>query len=74
MVRMKIAGGCGENGRSCFFVDAERPGAGFLVDCGVSQDGGFPRLTQLVRVTQMEGVVLGNHADNAHGKTPFNEQ
>lgn len=42
MVRMKIAGGCGENGRSCFFVDAGRPGAGFLVDCGVSQDGGFP--------------------------------
>ena len=36
--------------------------------------GGFPRLTQLVRVPRMEGVVLGNHADNAHGKTPFNEQ
>lgn len=43
MVRMKIAGGCGENGRSCFFVDAGRPGAGFLVDCGVSQDGAFRR-------------------------------
>lgn len=41
MVRMKVAGGCGENGRSCFFVDAGCPGAGFLVDCGVSH-GGFP--------------------------------
>lgn len=67
MVRMKIAGGCGENGRSCFFVDAGRPGAGFLVDCGVSQDGGFPRLTR-EEISRVSAVFLTSAAPERAGR------
>lgn len=66
MVRMKVAGGCGENGRSCFFVDAGRPGAGFLVDCGVSQDGGFPRLTR-EEISRVSAVFLTSAAPERAG-------
>ena len=30
---LKIAGGCGEHGRNCFYVEAKN--VTFLVDCGV---------------------------------------
>ena len=70
MVRMKIAGGCGENGRSCFFVDAGRPGAGFLVDCGVSQDGGFPRLTR-EEISRVSAVFLTSAALERAGALPW---
>ena len=70
MVRMKIAGGCGENGRSCFFVDAGRPGAGFLVDCGVSQDGGFPRLTR-EEISRVSAVFLTSAAPERAGALPW---
>ena len=70
MVRMKVAGGCGENGRSCFFVDAGRPGAGFLVDCGVSQDGGFPRLTR-EEISRVNAVFLTSAAPERAGALPW---
>ncbi len=70
MVRMKIAGGCGERGRSCCFVDAGRPGAGFLVDCGVSQDGGFPRLTR-EEISRVGAVFLTDSAPERAGALPW---
>lgn len=46
-MRLKIAGGCGEHGRNCFYVETEQ--FSFLVDCGVmagETGGGNPHLTQ----------------------------
>ena len=39
-----IAGGCGEHGRNCFYV--EQNGAAFLVDCGLlaGAEDDLPRL------------------------------
>ena len=43
---LKIAGGCGEHGRNCFYADAG--GISFLVDCGImaGSDDNFPRLSR----------------------------
>ena len=46
-MRIKIAGGCGEHGRNCFYIEGKI--YTFLVDCGLmpgEADGGYPRLTE----------------------------
>jgi mRNA degradation ribonuclease J1/J2 len=36
-MRLMIAGGCGESGRNCFYVEGEQHA--YIVDCGMSTDG-----------------------------------
>lgn len=46
MMKLKIAGGCGEHGRNCFYVELDD--YAFLVDCGImadEKDGGYPYLS-----------------------------
>ena len=46
-MRIKIAGGCGEHGRNCFYI--EGVSCTFLVDCGLmagEEEGGYPNLTE----------------------------
>lgn len=46
-MRIKIAGGCSEHGRNCFYIETST--FAFLVDCGLmaaEEGGGYPRLTE----------------------------
>ena len=70
-MRMKIAGGCGEHGRNCFYV--ETMAVTFLVDCGLmagEEDGGYPRLTE-TEIQRIDYVFLTHsHADHT-GAIPW---
>jgi hypothetical protein len=72
MVKMKIAGGCGENGRSCCLVDTDCRGAAFLVDCGLSPDGGFPRLCD-GEISRVGAVFLTDSVPERAGALPWLE-
>lgn len=66
---LKIAGGCGEHGRNCFYVECAAP---FMVDCGVMAGSGdpFPRLTER-EIKRLRYVFLTHsHADHA-GALPW---
>lgn len=68
-MKLKIAGGCGEHGRNCFFVDYTAP---FLVDCGImaGADEPFPYLTEN-EIKRLEYVFLTHsHADHT-GALPW---
>lgn len=69
-MELKIAGGCGEHGRNCFFVDAGE--TAFLVDCGImaGSDEPFPRLTadEIRRVKYV--FLTHSHADHT-GALPW---
>lgn len=68
-MKLKIAGGCGEHGRNCFFVDYTAP---FLVDCGIMSgaDEPFPNLTEK-EIKRLEYVFLTHsHADHT-GALPW---
>lgn len=68
-MNLKIAGGCGEHGRNCFFVDYTAP---FLVDCGImaGADKPFPNLTEN-EIKRLEYVFLTHsHADHT-GALPW---
>ena len=46
-MKLKLAGGCGEHGRNCFYVELDE--YAFLVDCGIMADeknDGFPHLNK----------------------------
>lgn len=62
---LKIAGGCGEHGRNCFYVEAKN--VTFLVDCGVmagEEGGGYPHLTpEEIRKTDYI-FLTHSHADH----------
>ena len=69
-MKLKIAGGCGEHGRNCFFVDTDT--GSFLVDCGIMQgsDKPFPRLTS-DEIRRLSYVFLTHsHADHT-GAIPW---
>lgn len=66
-MRIKIAGGCGEQGRNCFYI--EGASCTFLVDCGLmtgEEGGGYPRLTD-DEIKKIDYIFLthshGDHAD-----------
>lgn len=66
---LKIAGGCGEHGRNCFFVDYTAP---FLVDCGIMAGAAepFPNLAER-EIKRLEYVFLTHsHADHT-GALPW---
>lgn len=68
-MKLKIAGGCGEHGRNCFFVDYTAP---FLVDCGImaGAENPFPDLTEN-EIKRLEYVFLTHsHADHT-GALPW---
>lgn len=68
-MKFKIAGGCGEHGRNCFFVDYTAP---FLVDCGImaGSDDPFPNLSDN-EIKRLEYVFLTHsHADHT-GALPW---
>lgn len=68
-MKLKIAGGCGEHGRNCFFVDFTAP---FLVDCGIKAgaENPFPNLTEN-EIKRLEYVFLTHsHADHT-GALPW---
>lgn len=68
-MNLKIAGGCGEHGRNCFFVDYTAP---FLVDCGImaGAENPFPNLTDK-EIKRLEYVFLTHsHADHT-GALPW---
>ena len=59
-----IAGGCGEHGRNCFYV--EQNSAAFLVDCGLlaGAEDDLPRLTA-EQIQKLRAVFLTHsHADH----------
>ena len=66
-----IAGGCGEHGRSCFFVQGQD--SCFLVDCGKMADtpeDPYPRLTP-EQIRRLDAVFLTHsHADHT-GALPW---
>ena len=73
-MRLKIAGGCGEHGRNCFYVETEN--SAFLVDCGLMAEevaknkGGYPRLT-IEDIANIKYVFLTHsHADHT-GALPW---
>lgn len=66
---LKIAGGCGEHGRNCFYIECSTP---FMVDCGVMAGGGdpYPRLTER-DIKRLRYVFLTHsHADHT-GALPW---
>ena len=59
-----IAGGCGEHGRNCFYV--EQNSAAFLVDCGLlaGAEDDLPRLNA-EQIQKLRAVFLTHsHADH----------
>lgn len=70
-MRLYIAGGCGEHGRSCFLVEGKC--VNFLVDCGVmagEEGGGYPRLSA-EQARRLRCVFLTHsHADHT-GALPW---
>lgn len=65
-----IAGGCGEHGRNCFYV--EQNGAAFLVDCGLlaGAEDDLPRLNA-EQIQKLQAVFLTHsHADHT-GALPW---
>ncbi|MDD3193345.1 MAG: MBL fold metallo-hydrolase [Oscillospiraceae bacterium] len=70
-MRLYIAGGCGEHGRNCFYMQGET--ICFLVDCGVmagESGGGYPRLSQ-EQIHSLDCVFLTHsHADHT-GALPW---
>lgn len=49
-MQITIAGGCGDFGRSCFFVEGERHA--FIVDAGTSTDGTEYPISQRSRLQE----------------------
>ena len=69
-MRMKIAGGCGEHGRNCFYIDTLA--VTFLVDCGLmaGEKDGYPYLTE-DEIKRVKYVFLTHsHADHT-GALPW---
>lgn len=65
-----IAGGCGEHGRNCFYV--EQNGEAFLVDCGLlaGAEDNLPRLNA-EQIQKLRAVFLTHsHADHT-GALPW---
>ena len=70
-MKIKIAGGCGEHGRNCFYI--EGISGAFLVDCGLlagEEEGGFPHLLK-EDISKIQYVFLTHsHADHT-GALPW---
>lgn len=69
-MELYLAGGVGEHGRNCFYVQGES--ICFLVDCGLmaGEQGGYPRLSQ-ERIDRLDAVFLTHsHADHT-GALPW---
>lgn len=70
-MRIKIAGGCGEHGRNCFYI--ETSSSTFLVDCGLmagEECGGYPHLT-VSEIKKIKYIFLTHsHADHT-GALPW---
>mgnify|MGYP003294922066 FL=1 len=73
-MRIKIAGGCGEHGRNCFYI--EGVSCTFLVDCGLmagEEGGGYPNLTEK-EIQRIDYIFLTHsHADHT-GAIPWAEE
>lgn len=73
-MRIKIAGGCGEHGRNCFYI--EGVSCTFLVDCGLmagEEGGGYPNLTEK-EIQKIDYIFLTHsHADHT-GAIPWAEE
>lgn len=71
-MELYIAGGCGEHGRNCFYLETED--IAWLVDCGVMAgaegDGKFPHLNEK-QIEKLQAVFLTHsHADHT-GAIPW---
>ncbi len=70
-MRLKIAGGCGEHGRNCFYVETED--SAFLVDCGLmaeEAEEGYPHL-EIEDIHKLKYIFLTHsHADHT-GALPW---
>lgn len=71
-MELYIAGGCGEHGRNCFYLETED--AAWLVDCGVmagvEEDEKFPHLNEK-QIQKLQAVFLTHsHADHT-GAIPW---
>lgn len=71
-MELYIAGGCGEHGRNCFYLETED--AAWLVDCGVMAgaegDAKFPHLNEK-QIQKLQAVFLTHsHADHT-GAIPW---
>lgn len=71
MMKIKIAGGCGEHGRNCFYIECTD--SAFLVDCGLmaeEEGGGYPHLSK-EDILKIKYVFLTHsHADHT-GAIPW---
>ena len=65
-----IAGGCGEHGRNCFYV--EQNGEAFLVDCGLlaGAEDNLPRLNA-AQIQKMRAVLLTPSHTHHTGAPPL---
>lgn len=70
-MKIKIAGGCGEHGRNCFYVEGTEDA--FIVDCGLmagEEGGGYPHLSK-EDILKIKYVFLTHsHADHT-GAIPW---
>ena len=71
-MELYIAGGCGEHGRNCFYLETKD--TAWMVDCGVMAgtegDGKFPHLT-MEQIQKLQAVFLTHsHADHT-GAIPW---
>lgn len=69
-MQLKIAGGCGEHGRNCFWVGMG--GLSFLVDCGImaGSDSPFPNLTANEILSLKYVFLTHSHSDHT-GAIPW---
>ena len=70
-MELTVAGGCGEHGRNCFYVQAG--GLCFLVDCGVmagAPEDPYPRLTP-EQIRQLDLVFLTHSHSDHCGALPW---
>lgn len=66
-MQITIAGGCGDFGRSCFFVEGERHA--FIVDAGTSTDGTEYLISQRSRLQERNTFSLPIRTGTIRGRS-----